>query len=457
MELANTLVFVAGWTLSLLLGYAIVRERRSPASTTAWLALVLAFPFVGAVIYLAIGTRKRAGRLRRQLRTPKGFEPAAAIEHGARSVEEFIARLGMPLATDNALRVHIDAATARRELLALIDGAQSELTFLVYDFHRDASGAEVLAAIERAAARGVNVRMLVDDLGSWTLSDTHLARLQRRGVRFRRFKPLLQSLRARMANLRNHRKIVVADGARAWTGGRNVGDAYLADHAEQSRWADLSLTVTGPAAAVLDEIARSDWHFATQDSLPVASATAAPAEQALSRVQVLASGPDRRDDVWHAALLKALMDARQRIHIATPYFVPDEAILQALGIAARSGVDVRILVPRRSDNAIVDLVGMSYVHDLARQGANVLRYKKGMLHTKLTLIDDMAIVGSANMDSRSFFLNYESVLFCYDGPVVAELSSYYSKLEARSHRGLRARPAWRRALAGFARVLAPML
>ncbi len=454
---ANVVLLSIGWALALLLAYTLVRERRSPASTTAWLVLVLAFPFLGALIYLTIGTRKRGGPLRRRLRVPKGFEDAPQRQHSPNGVEAFVSRLGMLPASDNVVRIHPEAGAARRALLEVIDGAQHELHFLIYDFLRDASGREVLTAIERAAARGVAVRMLVDDLGSWSLNDTHLHRLQRRGGRFRRFKPLWLSLTARMANLRNHRKIVVADGVRAWTGGRNIGDAYLADHAEQSRWADLSVTVEGPAAAVLDEIARADWLFATGDNLAVACASAPPAGQPLTQVQVLASGPDQRDDVWHAALLKSLMDARRRIYIATPYFVPDEALLHALSIAARSGVDVRILVPKRSDNIIVDIVAMSYLRELVRHGAHVLRYKNGMLHSKLTLIDDMAVVGSANFDSRSFFLNYESLLFCYDGPVIGELENYYSRLETRSQRGIRSRPAWQEVLAGCARILAPML
>lgn len=454
---AKTLIWIAGWTLSLLLSYTIVRERRSPNSTTAWLVFVFAFPFVGALIYLLIGTRKRVGRSRRRLRPPRQFAGASLKPHGSRGLEDFISRLGMLPATDNHLLIHTEARLAREELIRVIDSAQRELHFLVYDFFRDASGKAVLAAIERAAARGVNVRLLVDDLGSWTLSSTHLQRLQRKGVHFKRFKPLWSSLRARMANLRNHRKIVVADSTLAWTGGRNIGDHYLADHAEQNRWADLSVTVQGPAAALLDEVARADWQFATGEELASALATAAPAETTPTSMQVLASGPDQRDDLWHAALLKSLMDARKRIYIATPYFVPDDSVLQALSIASRSGVDVRVLVPQRSDNKLVDLVGMSFLRELARQGVTVMRYNSGMLHTKLTLVDDMAILGSANFDARSFFLNYEAVIFCYDSPVINELEQYYQKLEARANRGVRARPSWREALAGCARVLAPML
>ena len=454
---AKTLLWIAGWTLSLLLSYTIVRERRSPNSTLAWLVFVFAFPFVGVLIYLLIGTRKRLGRLRRRLRAPKNFVGAPLNQHGARSVEDFISRVGMLPATENNMRIHTEAQLAREELIRVIDSAQRELNFLVYDFLRDASGQIILDAIERAAARGVTVRMLVDDLGSWTLNDTHLQRLRGRGVRFKRFKPLWASLRARMANLRNHRKIVVADGKLAWTGGRNIGDPYLADHAEQNRWADLSVTVEGPAAALLDEVARADWHFVTGEDLGMATAHQPTTQAQATSVQVLASGPDQREDLWHATLLKAMMDARKRIYIATPYFVPDDSVLQALSIASRSGVDVRIMVPQRSDSRLVDLVGMSFLRELSKQGVTVLRYNSGMLHTKLTLIDDMAIVGSANLDSRSFFLNYESVLFCYGGPVLSELEQYYQRLEARANRGVRARPSWREALAGCARVFAPML
>lgn len=328
----------------------------------------------------------------------------------------------------------------------------------------------MLRALKRACERGVAVRLLVDDLGSWSLAGNHMQRLERSGGRIRRFKPLLAALRARTANLRNHRKIAVADGARAWAGCRNVGDVYLADHAEQSRWTDLSYNIEGPAAAVLDEICRCDWHFATGQTLPPAKSVALASEDrilggaedlataATTRVQVLASGPDHRDDPWHAALLKALMGAKRRLWIATPYFVPDEAVQHALLIAARSGVDVRLMIPKRSDSRLVDFVARTYLRDLARAGARVLRYEAGMLHAKLALVDDDIVTGSANMDARSFFLNYEVVLhFSDDAALLAELEGWYTRAETRSLLGVRPYAVWRETLADLARLLAPMM
>lgn len=452
------LLGLAGWTLGLALGFAVIRERRAPGATMGWLVFVLAFPFVGALVYLLIGNRKRLKRQRSRLRPPPGLEPMPDGALG--SLGAFLGRLGQAGPSLNHVEVHAGAGESRRALLALIDGAERELHFVVYTFERDAAGHEVLRALKRACERGVTVRLLVDDLGSWNLAGNHMARLERSGGRIRRFKPVLHMWRVRAANLRNHRKIVVADGRRAWTGCRNIGEVYLADHAEQSRWADLSYVIEGPAAAVLDEICRCDWQFATGEALPAPEAVAATHLDGLeqARVQVVASGPDQRDDPWHAILLKALMGAKTRVWIATPYFVPDEAVQHALSIAARSGVDVRLLIPKRSDNRMVDFVARTYLRDLLRSGVKVLRYEPGMMHAKLALVDDDVLTGSANIDARSFFLNYEVVLLFTDAPgLLAELEGWYARMETRSLRGVRSYPLWRETLADLARLLGPMM
>ncbi len=458
----SLVLWLAGWTIGLMLAYAVIRERRPPAATLAWLVFVLALPFVGVLVYLLIGTRKRSRHERARLRTPADFPALQAGEPG--TLAGFLAGLGQPGPSANRVAVIAESGAARRALIALIDGAERELHFVVYTFERDEIGREVLRALRRASERGVAVRLLVDDLGSWHLGRTHMDKLERSGGRVGRFKPLWYALRARTANLRNHRKIVVADGARAWTGCRNVGDVYLADHAEQTRWADLSYLIEGPAAAVLDEICRCDWQFATGEALPPPQALAHDAsanedERALpARVQVLASGPDLRDDPWHTALLKALMGARRRVWIATPYFVPDEAVQHALIIAARSGVDVRLLIPKRSDSRMVDWVARTYLRDLARVGVKVLRYEPGMMHAKLMLVDEAIVTGSANMDARSFFLNYEVVLHIDGNDALRQaLELWYQKLEARSLAGVRPYAVWRETLADLARLLGPMM
>lgn len=447
-------LWLAGWTVGLMLAYAVIRERRPPAATLAWIVFVLALPFVGVLVYLLIGTRKRSRKERTRLRTPVDFPRMNSDERV--SLAGFLAGLGQAGPSANRVAVHAEAGEARRALLALIDGAERELSFVVYTFERDDVGREVLRALRRACERGVTVRLLVDDLGSWHLGRTHMDKLERSGGRVGRFKPLWYALRARTANLRNHRKIVVADGARAWTGCRNIGEVYLEDHAEQTRWADLSYVIEGPAAAVLDEICRCDWQFATGEALPPAKAV--EVHDAATLVQVLASGPDLSDDPWHTTLLKTLMTAQRRVWIATPYFVPDEAVQHALVIAARSGVDVRLLIPKRSDSRMVDWVARTYLRDLARAGVKVLRYEPGMMHAKLMLADDAVVTGSANMDARSFFLNYEVVLHLDGNDALrAELEAWYTRLETRSLAGVRPYAVWRETLADLARLLAPMM
>lgn len=390
------LLALMGWTLSLGFAYLIIRERRPPPATIAWLVMVLAFPFLGALTYLLVGTRKRRSKHRERLRKPLDGAEAVGLEPG--SLGDFLSGMSHAAASRNRVAIHHDADEARRALLSVINGATRELHFVVYTFELDDAGRLVLDALREACKRGVSVRLLVDDLGSWKLSRPHLDRLMQTGGKVGRFRPMLAAVHARTANLRNHRKIVVADSCRAWVGCRNVGNAYLSKRGGESRWVDLSVSVEGPAAAAFDEVCRGDWSFATGEALPVPRArslsdlpvqrSSGPRSSSVATVGVLASGPDQRGDQWHGLVMKALMAARNRLWIATPYFVPDEAIGHALAIAARSGLDVRILLPNRSDNAAVDIVARTHLRDLSRAGAKVFRYGPGMMHAKLLVVDD---------------------------------------------------------------------
>ncbi|MCC6560081.1 MAG: PLDc N-terminal domain-containing protein [Xanthomonadales bacterium] len=443
------------WLLALVLAFEVVHERRAPAATLAWVALLLLLPVLGLLLYLLLAARKVPRPAPRPC-APDLPESVCMPTAAAPALERMLRRFGVPPATlGNALHFALTPDAARSDLLAVIDSAERELWVLVYAFFDDASGREVMTALTAAARRGVQVRLMVDDIGSLGELRTARRAFLAAGGRIVRFKPVWYALARRMANLRNHRKIVVADGARAWTGGRNIGDVYLGRG--DRPWLDLSLRVDGPAAAVLAEICRSDWQFGSGDAgcgapLPVPAATGDAV------VQVLPSGPEHADDLWQAALIKACFAAQQRLWLATPYFVPDETVLNAVLTAAHSGIDVRILVPRRSDNPLVDLVARSYQREAQRAGASVHRYEPGMMHAKFVLVDQRyALFGSANIDARSLFLNYESTLVAYDAATVATLAQFFNDACARATTGLAATGRVRETLSAVARLLAPLL
>ena len=453
----NTWIWILGWVISLVVCSSVLSERRAPTATAAWLILLLALPYVGAVIYLLIGTRKMRRRPVRVRRLQHGEHTTVPAEE-ALPIDRMLRRLGVPGAMrGNAVTLLPEAREARLALLDVINGAERELLMLIYHFECDRIGLEVMDALIASATRGVKLYLMVDDLGSSALVRHRVQALQAAGGRVVRFRPVWFALFKRAANLRNHRKIVVADGARAWSGGRNISDAYLADHAEQKRWLDLSFRIDGPAARVLDEICRSDWRFATDEALPMAEQVACNCSDNVS-AQIIASGPDQRDDVWHIGLIKACFEARERIWIVTPYCVPDDSFMNALMTAARSGIDVRVMVPRRSDNRLVDFVSKSYLREMQRTGIKIRRYEGGMLHAKAVLIDDdIAIVGSANLDARSFFLNYEMMAVFNDRGIAESLERYMNHVSARSSNGTRPVGMTAEMLGNFARILAPMM
>ncbi|HEX2671257.1 MAG TPA: phospholipase D-like domain-containing protein, partial [Polyangiaceae bacterium] len=254
-------------------------------------------------------------------------------------------------------------------------------------------------------------------------------------------------------NLRNHRKIAVFDGERAIVGGMNLGHEYLGPSPDPERWRDLSLLVSGEAVADLDAVFRADWEFACGERLP------APARLAGGEipVRVVTSGPDVANDPIYDADLSAIFRAEHRIWIATPYFVPDEALLRALMIAVRRGVEVRVLAPERSNHPLSDFAAGSCLRDLSAAGVIIQRFHK-MLHAKALLVDDsLCVVGSANFDMRSLFLNYEIALFFSGGAEVERLRSWFAASFGQCSLGP-PRAGWvRAALDDLARLVAPLL
>jgi cardiolipin synthase len=370
--------------------------------------------------------------------------------------------LGLPAATGgNALRFCARNEDAADELLRLIRGARHRVLLSVFSFEADVAGERILDAMRERAASGVQVRMLVDGYGSLNLSAPGLRLLQAAGGRVARYRPLAHAGSMRGAfNYRNHRKMVIADGAEAWVGGRNLALKYLATSSDGSHWTDLSLVVAGPAAALFESVFRSDWLTATGETLSgnrtrPESPSPSPGD---SVVQVLASGPDLPDDTLHAMLLAGIMGARRRVWIVSPFFVPDDALHSALQLACRRGLDVRILLPRRSNLWLADRVRTSYLERIAARGGHVLLFEPGVLHAKVVVFDDrVAMVGSANFDMRSLFTNHEVAAVLYGAADVASVCAIVEDFASRATPMTRVDGFATTALSGALRIVAPLL
>ncbi len=406
-----------------------VMHARTPQGSAGWAVALVTAPFVALPLYWffgrthfreyvrdmrALNTRLDAtldGDDRRAL-VPFLYKDDADDDRGERAAFGRLARL--PFTRGNGARLLIDGAETFPAILDALARAERSILFQFYILRDDALGqrfADVL--IERARA-GVDVCVLYDDIGSIGLSRAYRRRLRDGGVRVSGF-PGRRSLFQRFRlNFRNHRKIVVVDGLVAFTGGLNIGDEYLHGTRKMGPWRDTHLRVTGPLVLALQLSFVKDWHFST-GTLPPGIAWTPVAAADEDRVGIVVdSGP--ADEVETGSLLyaHAIASAERRVWISTPYFVPDGAVFSALQIAALRGVDVRILMPRASDSVLFRFVPYAYLPDIERVGVTACLYERGFLHQKILLVDDdYAAVSSANLDNRSFRLNFEvTTLFC---------------------------------------------
>ena len=301
---------------------------------------------------------------------------------------------------------------------ALIDGATGRIDVTLYRLEPDRIGRAFIARLKAAAERGVEVHMVLDQVGTWNRPRVALQRLSKAGADVRIFAALPQVFRTGRMNLRNHRKMVIADGRAVWSGGRNVGAPYLGRADEHATWQDLSFTLEGPAVRRYAEIFAADWAKVGGAPVPLPPA---PAPAGPSLVQFLPSGPDLPHDALHDGLVHAIHRARRRVWIATPYFLPTDELTHALTTQARLGLDLRLIVPARSNQPVADFARGAYLRGLGEAGARVLRFSPGMMHAKAVIVDDMAFTGSANFDIRSMLLNCETMLALFTAGDVAVL------------------------------------
>jgi cardiolipin synthase len=450
-------LLVSSFLLGALLVSQLLLERRAPGSTVAWLLVMALLPHVGVPLYLILGVRKI-----RKIKRVKGglFRsiPYSRTPEDATHVERLLRAAGAPPRRGgNHVTVHADGESSYRALMELISGARRTLHVTTFILGTDAVGASILAALERRAREGVEVRLLLDGLGSFRVFPWKLRAFRQVGGRAAFFLPLLHIPFFGHTNLRNHRKLAVADGARAILGGMNLATEYMGPVPDPRRFRDLSVSVDGPAAADLEGVFLADWEFASHERL-TQGVDAASAEGSGIDSELVASGPDVEGDPLYDAIVSGVFGASSRIWIATPYFIPDETLAKGLELAARRGVDVRVLVPRRSNHRLADLCRGSYLRQVARAGGKILFYDPGMMHAKAVVIDDaFALVGSANLDMRSLLLNFEVGLFLFGPDGTAPIASWFETLErstaparlkARRGSGL---------LDGLGRLLGPIL
>jgi cardiolipin synthase len=453
------LATVVGSLLSILAIAQMLRQRRSPSSTAAWLLAIIAVPYVGVPLFIMFGGRKL--RLRAEAKADLDLAAHHAIPlEKANYVDRTLRSYGIPGASaGNQMTLCATGVEGLRALLQLVDEAERSIHVETFIFGCDAVGREILQRLAKRAAEGLEVRLLVDGVGSLWTPRSFYAPLIHAGGKLAVFSPAIHIPFIRRTNLRNHRKIAVADGRRVLAGGMNITAAEMSEAADRLAWQDLSFVVEGPAAWHFDQVFRSDWRFAKGESL------AAPGDLPISALQpreavlqVVPSGPDVAKDPLLDTILMSIFSARERVWIVTPYFVPDDTVEQALVVACHRGVDVSILLPERSNHALADIARGSFLRHIQEAGGTIWRYAPAMLHAKLVIVDhDLAMVGSANIDMRSLLLNFEIMQFVYSPPEIAACEQWFLRLVQQSKSGMSAAGVVRELVEGITRLVEPLL
>ena len=455
--------FMAAGLLTYLVVTRVRRQRRHPYAALAWVMGIAAFPYLGLPLFLVFGTRKVVRPATPRQPAPAGPWAALAPLWATR----LLAALGVAGARPQAVvRFESDGEAALAQLQRVIGSARHTLDICTYVLGDDEVGAAVAAALADRARAGVRVRLLIDSIGSLKSAHSHDAMLKNAGVRTRLFMPALGRPGRGRVNLRNHRKLLIADGAVVWSGGRNLANEYFIGRVGEPPWLDLSFAAEGALAAQAQALFDGDWRiargarqalrlgyaerFARQQALEqpsdAADYAAAPSTDATftSLAQWVPSGPDFHEDVLHALLVSAAFHAEQRLLLATPYYVPDEAVQEALVLAAKRGLQITLLLPRRSNHRLADWARGRAVRELVEAGVDV-RLLPAMLHAKAVVVDDvLALCGSANLDSRSLFINYEAMAAFYGRAEIDWLADWINAHAAQAEPASAKPPSWLR-------------
>ena len=404
----HTLIIVIS-LLTYVLTTRLERTRRPPSIAIAWVLSLIALPYFALPVYLIFGRRK----VRRKASRGSGVPPP-----GRHWAEELIESFGLTGAAPASVRLHEDGGASAAALFATMSSAVSRLDICTYILGNDAFGREATLRMMERARSGVQVRLLIDGVGAIQLPRSCFRQWQEAGIETAVFSPLFARRTQGPRNLRNHRKMAIADGARLWAGGRNLAAEYFLGLPGAPPWRDLSFDLDGPVANAAACQFEADWVAAGgKPAVPaVATPPAAPAtapDPAAGRAQFLPSGPDQAEDTVQALLIDACFRARHRIIAVTPYFVPDAALEMAMRLAARRGVRIDLCIPATSNHRLPDFVRHRALRALSEVGVGIhlLPY---MNHAKAVVFDSsLAVSGSVNLDSRSLLLNYECAVVFY--------------------------------------------
>lgn len=443
------------YSINLVIAFTIIfLERKNPSATLAWMLVLFLFPVGGLIFYLILSqniSRQKIYRLsdsekkmigsslRQQMteitedRFPFENETAAKWKHMVKL--NLVYGLSY-LTQDNEIELLCDGKTMYHRLLRDIKNAKESIDVEYYIIKDDMVGRKFLRVLTQKAEEGVEVRLLMDALGCRFINDYKLKDFLAAGGKAAYFfKPKLKCLNFKL-NYRNHRKIVVIDKAIGYMGGFNIANEYLGFKKKFGYWRDTHIRIRGGSVIDLAGIFVMDWRFASKEKVELTKSLfmQGDAVGGKSPVQIVSCGPNSVREEIKRSMMKMITYAEERVYLQTPYFIPDSSMLESLKMAAQSGVDVRIMIPCMPDHIFVYWATIAYCGELIKSGARVFIYDNGFLHAKTMVVDgEVATVGSANFDRRSFKLNFEANAFVYDRPFAAKMEAQFLEDMQQSH------------------------
>ncbi len=412
----------------------VIQQRGDPMKTIAWLLVVTFVPLLGIVLYFFFGKNYRKEKIfsrkgladNEQLKMLAQYQPDdkadtsywpdEAIASKAHIMRMLYNSDKVLLTEHNRVKILVNGKVTFEHIITELENAEKHIHLEYYIIEDDRIGNEIRRILIRKAREGLEVRVIYDDIGCWSLSDEYIQSLKEAGVMVFPFMPVRFPFFTNKVNFRNHRKIIVVDGKVGFVGGLNIADRYISGSSELGPWRDTHLKVEGEAVYSLQSVFLLDWYFVSKRNIHDQDRYFPPVDIAdFHLMQIVASGPDSDWASIMQTFFSAIATARSYIYISTPYFLPNESIFTALRTAALSGVDVRMLLPVYSDSRLVTWSSFSYIGQLLDAGIKVYLYKKGFTHSKLMMVDDVfCSIGTANMDIRSFDQNFEVNALIYD-------------------------------------------
>jgi cardiolipin synthase len=462
----------------------VIYDTRSTSKTSAYLLLVLFVPLLGIIIYFVVGANYRKNilyskkivknnRLLNKIRKEIYLESEKTWDTGEPEVQRHkkLARLLLndsmsPLSGSNEVKLLLNGEEKFPEVIKQLKLAKHHIHIEYYIFEDEVIGNQIKDILIAKAKGGVQVRFIYDDFGSRSIRKKIVPELIAAGVQAFPFYQIYFMALANRVNYRNHRKIIIIDGCVGFVGGINVSDRYINDPKLHNDffWRDTHLMIKGPGVYYLQYLFICDWNFCSDGELdPVEEYfCATKSERSDAIVQIAASGPDSETPTIMFSLIQAIGMAEEEILITTPYFIPGDSLLDALNVAAKSGVKVKLLVPGKSDSAFVDSAARSYYGEVMEAGVEIYFYQKGFIHAKTMVLDgSLSIIGTANMDHRSYELNFEVNAMVYDNKLAKQLrKAFNDDLEHATRVNPKTwakRPLYKQLPERITRLLSPLL